>query len=113
MHELSLACEIVDLACETAAREGAAAVETIELEVGLLSGVMADALVFGFEAACRGTIAEDARIELEPVPGRGECRACGRVFSLDAFLVKCPGCGAAGVEVSGGDVLRIKAITVR
>ncbi len=112
MHELSLACELVDLACEVAAREGASRVEAIELEVGLLSGVMAEALLFGFETACRGTAAEGAEVELFPEPGRGFCRRCGQAFPLETFLVRCPHCESPGLEVSGGDSLRLRAVRV-
>ena len=103
---------MVDLAVAAARKDGAGKIESIELEVGLLAGVMAEALILGFETACRGTLAEGARVELFPVPGRGCCRSCGGVFPLESFLVKCPRCASPGLEVSGGDTLRIKAIEV-
>ncbi len=112
MHELTLACDMVDIACETATREGAERVEAIELEIGLLSGVLAEALIFGFATACRGTVAEGAGIELFPEPGRGVCRQCGRISSLETFLTRCPECGSPGLCVSGGDCLRLRAIRV-
>ena len=54
MHELSIAMSIVDMAQEEAERRNAT-VDAVHLELGLLSGVVADALLFSYEIACAGT----------------------------------------------------------
>jgi len=112
VHELSLACELVDLACEAAAREGAKRITAIELEVGMLAGVMREALVFGFEAACKDTPAENARLDIIPEPARGYCRRCGATCRLDSYAIVCPSCQEPGLEISGGDQLRLRAVIV-
>jgi Zn finger protein HypA/HybF involved in hydrogenase expression len=46
MHEMSLAMNIADLAVQTATREGARRIASVELEIERLAGVMAEALSF-------------------------------------------------------------------
>ncbi len=112
MHELSLACTLVDMACERARQAGAERVVAIELGLGVLAGVMREALVFGFEAACCNTPAEGARIEIRDEPAAGRCRACGAQCELDTFSILCPQCGEPCLSVSGGDQLLLRAIEV-
>ena len=51
MHEMSLAVAVVDQVETVARSRGAVGVSSIELEVGELAGVVADALAFCFELA--------------------------------------------------------------
>lgn len=69
MHELSIALALVELTSEEAERLRAARVNTLYVRLGTSSGVVADALRFSFDVAAAGTIAEGARLELEPVEG--------------------------------------------
>jgi hydrogenase nickel incorporation protein HypA/HybF len=70
MHELSIALALVELASEEAQRLGAARVNALFVRLGARSGVVAEALQFSFDLAAEGTIADGARLELEPVEGR-------------------------------------------
>jgi hydrogenase nickel incorporation protein HypA/HybF len=66
MHELSIACSLVDLAVEAAERAGAAKVVAVKVVVGAFSGVSAEALLFSYDVAAAGT-----RLEVEePHPER-------------------------------------------
>ncbi len=112
MHELSLACSLVDLACQRAQEEGASRITALEVEVGALAGVMREALAFGFEAACRDTLAQGARLVIIEEPAKGVCSACRVTCRLARFTITCPACGAAALEISGGDRLCLRAIEV-
>ena len=54
MHELSIAMSIVDMAQEEAERRNVL-IDAVHLELGSLSGVVAEALLFSYEMACSGT----------------------------------------------------------
>lgn len=69
MHELSIALALVELTSEEAERLRAARVNALYVRLGTSSGVVAEALRFSFDLAAAGTIAEGARLELEPVEG--------------------------------------------
>ena len=70
MHELSIAVNIVDIACEEAERQGNACVDAVYLNLGVLSGVVKDALLFAWDLACEGTRIAGARLEVRDIPGR-------------------------------------------
>ena len=69
MHELSIALALVELASEEAQRLGASRVNALFVRLGARSGVVEEALRFSFGLAAEGTIADGARLELEPVDG--------------------------------------------
>jgi hydrogenase nickel incorporation protein HypA/HybF len=112
MHEMSLAMNIIDLAVETAAREGGIRVNEVEIEIGNLAGVMSDSLEFCLEAAARSTIVEGADFRLFLVKAQGHCDSCRAGFEVDSFFAGCPNCGEIGVKVSGGQDLKIRALTI-
>lgn len=112
MHEMSLALSIVDLAVETAGREGGSQVSEVEIEVGNMAGVMADSLQFCLEAAARTTIVEGAAFRFVETKAVGECSSCNHSFATASFFAVCPACGQGGVSVTGGQDLRIIALTI-
>jgi hydrogenase nickel incorporation protein HypA/HybF len=105
MHELSIAQSIADSAREHAAGRGARRVLRIGVRVGELSGVSADALRFCFEMTVRHTDLDGAALEIEEVPVRYRCPACGQEFHPVDFLADCPACRAAGSAMVAGDEL--------
>jgi hydrogenase nickel incorporation protein HypA/HybF len=70
MHELSIATNIVDIACEEAERQGDTRVDAVYLNLGTLSGVVKDALLFSWDLACQGTCIAGARLAIRDTPGR-------------------------------------------
>ncbi len=70
MHELSIAVNIVDIACEEAERQGDSLVDAVYLNLGVLSGVVKEALLFSWELACEGTRIAGAHLAIQDVPGR-------------------------------------------
>jgi hydrogenase nickel incorporation protein HypA/HybF len=68
MHELSIATSIVELASEEAGRQPGR-VETVYLRLGLLSGVVKDALLFSWDLACDQTPIAGAKLAIEDAPG--------------------------------------------
>jgi hydrogenase nickel incorporation protein HypA/HybF len=111
VHEVSLMMSIMDIVIQTAEKEKAESVVCISLEVGKKSGVVADALEFAFDMVTKGTIAENARLDMEVVPLKGECLNCGHLFENEEFLI-CDKCGHFGKVLSGQE-LNIKSIEVK
>jgi hydrogenase nickel incorporation protein HypA/HybF len=70
VHEARLCLSLLRLAEEALGREGGGRIVTLELEVGALSGVVAEALEAAFPVCARGTAAEGAALRLNAVPGR-------------------------------------------
>jgi hydrogenase nickel incorporation protein HypA/HybF len=108
MHELAIVEGVVDTVTE---RLPDAKVSCVRLEIGALSGVVADALRFSFELATEGTNLQGATLEITEIPARCRCRACGRQFAPDGPILLC-GCGSADAEVLAGQELKIAAVKV-
>jgi hydrogenase nickel incorporation protein HypA/HybF len=68
MHELSIAASIVEIASEEAARH-TGRVDAVHLQLGAMSGVVKDALLFSWDLACGDTAIQGARLEIEDAPG--------------------------------------------
>ena len=108
MHELAIAESVVDTVTE---RLPGAKVTRIHLEIGALSGVVADSIRFCFDLAIEGTGLAGARLEITEPPARCRCRACGAEFQPDSPIVLCPS-GSPDVAVLSGEQLKIVSVSV-
>lgn len=112
MHELGIAQNIVEIADRTARDQGASKVLAVTVEVGVFSGVMAEALEFCFDACCRDTLLQGSRLQIEPVAARVRCRTCRREYEPGSFFDNCPACGSAAGDLLSGEELRIKEMEI-
>ena len=113
MHELSIAMSIVDMAQEEAERRDVL-IDAVYLELGALSGVVADALLFSYEMACSGTRLEGSRLVIKDVPIEVYCPACKTQRNLSSMQwFCCPECGAPTSEIIHGKEVVITALEVR
>lgn len=109
MHELSIAESVVDAILE---RTGDRQVTLVRLQVGRLSGVVPDALMFCFELAAAGTAIEGAELRIEEPDGRAHCRGCSRDFAMNDLILLCE-CGSADVEATAGLELQLTSVEMR
>jgi hydrogenase nickel incorporation protein HypA/HybF len=108
MHELSIAEGIIGLAVTEAKNRNSSAVVNIKLRLGEFTGVVREALEFGFEIARRGTLAEGAVLEIETVPLKTKCPQCGLVGRpVDDFCFLCAAC-ASPVEIISGREMQVE-----
>jgi hydrogenase nickel incorporation protein HypA/HybF len=88
-------------------------VAALHLRLGLLSGVVKDALEFSFDLAAEGTAIAGARLEVEEVPVIvfcPECRAERELPGLQSF--RCPICGGDMADVVSGRELELVSMEV-
>jgi hydrogenase nickel incorporation protein HypA/HybF len=112
MHELSVAMSLVEAVEEEAARHSGR-VQAIHLKLGLLSGVVKEALQSGFEMASAGTSIEGVRLVIEEVPVVVYCPRCQSrqtVASIQWFC--CPVCDTPTSEVLEGKELQLVALEI-
>lgn len=113
MHELALCESIIQTLEEQAVLNSYQTVETVWLEVGPLAGVELEALRFGFEVARRGTIADQAHLEIIETEPRARCLSCNRELTIENRFDACPVCGGYQLLITGGEELRIKELEVQ
>jgi len=112
MHEMALTESIVEIAVAAAQEQGAVRVKKVFVDVGALSPVEPEALLFCFAAVSAGTIAEGAEMEIARIPGSGWCADCGRSVPLAERFGACPECGGFHLQMRSGDELRVREIEV-
>jgi hydrogenase nickel incorporation protein HypA/HybF len=113
MHELSIALSIVDLAEEESESRGNPRVVAVHLRLGLLTGVVKDALLSSYEMACADTRLAGSRLVVEEVPGAVFCPTCKMqrpVRSPEWF--QCSECGGVASEIVQGRELEVIALEV-
>lgn len=118
MHELALSRAIVDAALRHA---GGRWVTVVHVRLGALRQAVPGSLAFYFEVVTRETDCAGARLEVEPVAALLRCVECGREWDPDPQPLaehgelpadslpalpsfRCPACGAAGEELTGGEL---------
>ncbi|MCF0155249.1 MAG: hydrogenase maturation nickel metallochaperone HypA [Veillonella sp.] len=112
MHEMSIAEGIVDIVLDTVKANQAKVVHSVQLDVGLMSGVEPDALLFCFDAVTKGTPAEGAKLEINTIPIVGRCFDCGHMFDVKDYVFVCPQCGSRIVQTASGKELRVTSIDI-
>ena len=108
MHELAIAEGVVDTVTQ---RLPGARITSVHLEIGALSGVVADSIRFCFDLATEGTGLEGATLDITEPPARCRCRSCGTEFQPDSPIVLCP-CGSPDAAVLSGEQLKIVSVSV-
>lgn len=112
MHELSLVISLVEELKSVLQREGSSRVVSVELSVGVLSGVDPEALEFSFPLATNGTIVEGATLKITRVPVSVICSHCN-VVSHPAYPgICCCECGSNDVVISSGQELKVRSLEV-
>lgn len=109
MHEVSIARSIVTAVL---AAVGAEAVESVEAQVGALSGVAPSSLQLGWEVATAGTPLQGASLRVVSVPTSVYCATCEKVVEPDVGLC-CPECGELSADVRSGHELDVRSVRLR
>ncbi|HEY5994392.1 MAG TPA: hydrogenase maturation nickel metallochaperone HypA [Gallionellaceae bacterium] len=112
MHEMSLAESMLQIIEDAARKDGFTQVKTVWLEIGQLACVEKESLCFSFEQVKKDSIAEQARLEIIEIGGKGWCSQCNSQVALPALLGPCPACGNYRVTVTDGDQFRIRELEV-
>lgn len=110
MHEFSTAVGIVNAVKRAADSHKATKISIIRLQIGPLSMLNHDQLIFGIEIASKGTILEGAEILIETLSIKTLCKDCGTETVLDEqkpmydllTALICPKCGSKNVEIIQG-----------
>jgi hydrogenase nickel incorporation protein HypA/HybF len=108
VHELAITESVVDA---VTGRLPDAKITCVHLEIGALSGVVADSVRFCFDLVTEGTNLQGARLEITEPAGRCHCRVCGIEFEADGQFALCP-CGSVEIAIVAGQELRIRSVQV-
>lgn len=113
MHEVGLAYDIMEIVCDFAERNNLKKVASIRIEAGECSGIMIPALKMGLESAKKNTVAQDAMMDIDVIPGKITCEKCGSVEDASTFARPCHECGSLNRRITQGKEFRIRSIQAR
>ncbi|PKM10715.1 MAG: hydrogenase maturation nickel metallochaperone HypA [Gammaproteobacteria bacterium HGW-Gammaproteobacteria-3] len=105
MHELSLCDDLLGQVLALGRQHQARSIVGITVHVGGLSGVEPMLLATAFEICRVGTLAEQARLVLEPIPVRVHCNHCGIESETPNNHLQCPVCQSPDTDMVSGDEL--------
>lgn len=112
MHELSIMEGAMRQVLDAAQQAGASRIIEIRLRIGALSSVVPESLQFAFEAVAEGTMAQHARLIIEPIPARFWCEPCQQEFESNRLLAVCPKCDTLSRELCSGRELELASVEV-
>lgn len=112
MHELSIAMNIVEIAEENARNAKSSVINEIELDIGSQSGVVLEALEFAMQSAVLGTMLENTKVKINPIPAKAACSQCQSEFYVEELYAACPECGNLFCEIIQGKELKVKSLKV-
>lgn len=110
MHELSIAHGLVEAACEALSRCEPAplGVRSVNIRVGVLSGVVPSALEFCYGLSVEGTPLAGSRLVMEELPVVAFCPRCRENRTLeDPSRFRCPICDGATPDLVQGRELEL------
>jgi hydrogenase nickel incorporation protein HypA/HybF len=112
MHELSIASSIVDTVLMEIEKQNLKKVLSVKIRVGVLTDIVPDSLLFGFDALTADTVLADTKLEIETVPIKGICSGCNNYFEVEEFTFVCPNCSSYDIEMKQGNELDIAHLEV-
>lgn len=111
MHELSYIIRMADLAAAEAQRNDLHTVDTVEIRVGAMTGLIPEYLSHYYPEAVKGTILDGSRLLIDYRHVQSECTACGTVYAPSRENEYCcPVCGSPRGKLLSGrefDLVRI------
>ncbi|MEO8026583.1 MAG: hydrogenase maturation nickel metallochaperone HypA [Bryobacteraceae bacterium] len=114
MHELSIALSIVDVAEEEMRKNGGTQVTAVHLKLGVLSGVVREALLSAYGLATEGTALAGSSLVIEDLPVIAHCAKCDApraINSIDWFI--CPECQSPISDVLQGREMQVVAMEIQ
>jgi len=110
MHELSIIAGMFDILEEKTREHGAKKITGVTIRVGRLSGAVPDLLASAFDIYKEGTLAAEARLEVESLPVKVKCGTCGHESTPEQYVFVCPECASTDLKVLEGLDLFIEKI---
>lgn len=109
MHELRIAEDLTQIVLETARDSGLKKVTEVNVIFGQMIQIVPDIFEFAFRECVRGTVAQEAGVNIEIRSVRMRCIRCGSDFNVQENRFVCK-CGSSDLEIISGKELFIKSI---
>jgi hydrogenase nickel incorporation protein HypA/HybF len=119
MHELSMADAIVKTIIEAAEKNDAIEVLEVTVEIGQMTMLNPEQIMFMVEVLSEDTILQGAKFIMEEIPIELECESCGFKGKIEfegidhyAPIINCPQCEGREISVTAGRECNVKNIKI-
>ena len=113
MHEMGIVLEIIKIASESVPKDAPGAqIKQINLEIGKLSAIVPESLLFCFDIASKETPADGATLNIEVIPVMAECKDCGANWEITGPVFSCEKCESGSINILSGREMDIKSIEI-
>jgi hydrogenase nickel incorporation protein HypA/HybF len=110
MHEISLSAELAIIVTQVAADEELTRITRINLQFGEMIQVVPDIFRFAFQEAVRGTLAENAEVDIEIMPVTLRCARCQNEFLVPDMVFRCINCRSTEFDIIHGKEMFVKSL---
>ncbi len=109
MHEMSIAMSVIEIAEKHAIENNVKKILSVTVDIGDLAGVMADSLLFCYDACATGELVTGSRLHINRIEALAHCPTCDSDFVPDNNYLICPACsGPCGILQ--GEELQVRNI---
>lgn len=112
MHELAMVRSIYEVIENKIKEFDVKKVVQVKLVVGELTGVEDTTMQACFEMYVQSTPVEGAKLIIERVPVKVQCRICGNEYETKIPFSECPDCGNKSFKIISGKELYIDSLEV-
>ncbi len=103
MHEYSVVSALLDQ-CETIVQEHkATSVISLDVKIGILSGVEISQLKIAFDTFKQGSVCQDAKLNIELQPLLLQCDDCQKISEQSSYDTRCPACNSTKTQIIDGE----------
>ncbi len=119
MHEFTISNEIVKNVLKAAERNRGKKVLSIQMEIGELTLLNVEQVIFWIHELFKGSIAEGVKVKVRRIKAQIQCESCGyrgRTTSgqgdpVEHFSLRfCPKCGSFQIKIEKGQECILKSI---
>ena len=112
MHEIGLLRQLVRTVTDFAAENGVSDIREVVVDCGELSLVIPEYLEELFPVAAKNSILQNAKLQINVIPGLAECEDCDEIFNVIEHKGYCPVCGSFSKTVLSGKDFTVREIVV-
>jgi len=112
MHEVGMLYQTAKIAEKYAKDNNFETVDSIQIEVGELSGALPDIFTEYFDYVARQyKCLTGTKLNIRTIPGEGLCLDCHALYNVMDNEGKCPRCASKNKKILGGTEIKLISIT--
>ena len=114
MHELGIMYRVLDIALDVANKNNGREITGIDLEIGVMSGIVPRYAQKFFVQIAKGTIAENAQLHFKDIPANFVCRDCrnAMIITRSGTEFFCDRCGSPNLSLDSGMGFRMASVAI-